>query len=96
MKTEIVVFFESPLHAEEVAHFSDESLYLACLPALEAKAKELRMVVTESMREEEDLNEYANEAFYRWEKKLFGEETPLSDNDRNLFVTGYVVANTGY
>lgn len=34
----------------------------------------------------------ANEAFYKWEAKLFGDNSPLSDNDRNLFVTGYVIA----
>ena len=41
---------------------------------------------------EVDVEAEANEAFYKWEAKLFGNDTPLSDNDRNLFVTGYVIA----
>jgi hypothetical protein len=48
----VIVYFESSAHAEVVAQFSDESLYMACLPALEAKAKELRMIVTESIEED--------------------------------------------
>jgi len=40
------------------------------------------------------LEDEANEAFYAYEQKLFpqGDESNLSDNDRNLFVTGYVIA----
>jgi len=41
---------------------------------------------------EANIEAEANEAFYKWEAKLFGDDTPLSDNDRNLFVTGYVIA----
>lgn len=53
----VVVYFEneSPAYGEVVAQFADEELYLACLPALEAKAKEMRMIVTESLREDEEL-----------------------------------------
>lgn len=53
----VVVYFEneSPAYGEVVAQFADEELYLACLPALEAKAKEARMIVTESLREDEEL-----------------------------------------
>jgi hypothetical protein len=40
----------------------------------------------------DDIEAEANEAFYKWEHKLFGDDTPLSDNERNLFVTGYVIA----
>jgi len=41
---------------------------------------------------EANIEAEANEAFYKWEAKLFGDTSPLSDNDRNLFVTGYVIA----
>jgi len=42
----------------------------------------------------EFLEDEANEAFYAYEQKLFpqGDESNLNDNDRNLFVTGYVIA----
>jgi hypothetical protein len=30
-----------------------------------------------------------NEAFYRWEKEQYGEASPLSDDDRLLWVQGY-------
>lgn len=49
-----IVYFESSSHSEMVAQFSDESLYIACLPVLEAKAKELRMIVTETLKEQQD------------------------------------------
>ena len=41
---------------------------------------------------QDNIEAEANEAFYKWEAKLFGATSPLSDNDRNLFVTGYVIA----
>jgi len=46
------------------------------------------------MMTQDNIEAEANEAFYRWEEKLFpqGIESNLSDNDRNLFVTGYVIA----
>jgi hypothetical protein len=46
------------------------------------------------MMMQEDVEAEANEAFYKWEEKLFpqGMESNFSDNDRNLFVTGYVIA----
>lgn len=47
------VYFESRSHAETVAYFDDEDLYMACLPALEKYAKANRMIVTESLNEEE-------------------------------------------
>jgi hypothetical protein len=42
----------------------------------------------------ENLEQQANEAFYIWESKLFpnGTDSNLSDRDRDLFVTGYVIA----
>jgi len=33
----------------------------------------------------------ANEAFYEWEKSLYGDNSPLSDDDRLLWVQGYKV-----
>lgn len=50
----IKVYFESSSHADEVATFATEDLYMACLPTLEAKAAEARMVVTETMGEDCD------------------------------------------
>jgi hypothetical protein len=40
---------------------------------------------------ENNLEAEANEVFYEWEQKLFNGESPLSDDDRGLFVTGYVM-----
>ena len=47
----ITVYFESSAHAEKVATFENEDVYMVCLPALEKEAKKARMVVTESMEE---------------------------------------------
>lgn len=44
----ITVFFESNSHAEMVAIFESEQLYMACLPALQQYAAERGMTVTES------------------------------------------------
>jgi hypothetical protein len=41
---------------------------------------------------EVNIEAEANETFYKWEEKLFNGNSPLSDDDRNLFVTGYVMA----
>ncbi len=49
----IKVYFESSSHAELVATFESEELYMVCLPALEKKAKEQRMIVTEDAEEQE-------------------------------------------
>jgi len=43
----IKVYFESNSHAELVATFESEDLYIASLPALEKKAKKQGMIVTE-------------------------------------------------
>lgn len=58
-KMRVIVYFETPnfSHAEQVAEFFSEELYLACLPALEKQAKENGWVVTESVREDEFLND---------------------------------------
>jgi hypothetical protein len=53
----IKVYFESRSHAELVAIFDREEVYIACLPALEKLAMESRMIVTESVDEESNLNE---------------------------------------
>jgi hypothetical protein len=55
----IVVYFETPKfsHAEVVAQFSEEDLYMACLPALEKYAQENGWVVTESVREDETVTD---------------------------------------
>ncbi|MDO6737057.1 hypothetical protein [Wenyingzhuangia sp. 2_MG-2023] len=47
----VLVYFETPNHsyAEVAATFDSEELYLACRPILVAKAKESRMIVTESI-----------------------------------------------
>lgn len=34
----------------------------------------------------------ANRAFYEWEQSKFGDNTPLSDYDREIFVEGYINA----
>ena len=43
----IKVFFESRVHAEKVATFEDEEIFMACLPALEGLASMKNMKVTE-------------------------------------------------
>lgn len=43
----IKVYFESGIHAECVATFEHEHIYIACLPALEEEAKKIRCFVTE-------------------------------------------------
>jgi hypothetical protein len=57
--TKIVVYFETPnnSYAEVVAQFSDDDLYNACLPVLEAQAKAQGYIVTESMREDEQVTD---------------------------------------
>jgi len=47
----VKVFFESNSHAELVATFENESLYISCLPTLEIEAKKQNMIVTESAEE---------------------------------------------
>jgi hypothetical protein len=55
----IVVYFETPnfSYAEVVAQFSSDELYDACFPALEAIAQRDGYVITESVREDERLND---------------------------------------
>jgi hypothetical protein len=47
----IKVYFESQNHAEIVAKFKDERVYLACAEALAEYAKANRMIVTESIED---------------------------------------------
>ena len=34
----------------------------------------------------------ANQAFYEWEQSKFGDNTPLSDYHREMFIEGYINA----
>jgi hypothetical protein len=45
----VKVYFESGRHAELVATFDTEALFMACLPALEKEAAKHNMIVTESI-----------------------------------------------
>lgn len=49
MSEMVKVYFESNSHAEMVAVFSDETIYAACAPVLEADASISRMILTESV-----------------------------------------------
>ena len=51
----IRVYFESNAHAELVATFESEELYIACLPTLEELASEQRMIITETIDEHESI-----------------------------------------
>jgi hypothetical protein len=53
----ITVFFEneSPAHADIVAKFDSEELYMACLPSLEKMANSMNMFVSESVNEDDYL-----------------------------------------
>ena len=33
---------------------------------------------------------YANKMFYKWESEQYGDNSPLSDDDRLLWVKGYM------
>tara|TARA_B100000085_G_scaffold192617_1_gene176518 strand:- start:230 stop:403 length:174 start_codon:yes stop_codon:yes gene_type:complete len=50
----IWVYAESNGHAELWATFQTEKLYNLCLPALEKTASEMGMIITESVKENED------------------------------------------
>ena len=61
--TKIVVYFETPnnSYAEVVAQFADDELYNACVPVLEAQAKALGYILTESVREDEQVTDTFDE-----------------------------------
>jgi len=48
----IRVYFESNTHAELIAVFENEDIYLSCVPALENLAQERGVFLTESIEEE--------------------------------------------
>lgn len=49
----IEVYFESKIHAEIVATFDTEDLYIQCLPILEAEAHQSRMFITDRVIDKE-------------------------------------------
>lgn len=53
----VVVYFETGVSADVVAQFASEKIYMACLPALEKMADDRGMFITESIREDEELND---------------------------------------
>lgn len=53
----VVVYFEDGRHSEVVAQFASEQLYMACLPMLEDMAGANGQVVTESVREDEEVDD---------------------------------------
>lgn len=60
-RMKIVVYFENGRASEVVAQFSSEELYMACLPALEDFASRDGYIVTESMREDEEVTDTFDE-----------------------------------
>jgi len=50
----ITVYFEAPAGAHEIAVFYDELLYMACVPALEARATAQGYVLSESVAYEDE------------------------------------------
>jgi len=49
----VKVFFENGTHAEQVATFESEDLYMVCLPALQQCAAQGGYIITESVEVEE-------------------------------------------
>lgn len=45
----INVYFESNTHAELIAQFNSEEIYMSCVPALEKLAEEKNLFLTESI-----------------------------------------------
>jgi hypothetical protein len=48
----ITVYFETKNYSEVVATFADDDTFMACLPALEALAKQSGMIVSESVNDD--------------------------------------------
>lgn len=65
----VKVYFESKNHAQLVAIFDTGELYNICLPSLEKEAKKHRMIVTESVEEEAEINQL--EAITENKKAIF-------------------------
>lgn len=57
----IVVYFENGRASSVEAQFASEELYMACLPALEDFAGKDGYIVTESMREDEEVTDAFDE-----------------------------------
>lgn len=53
----IVIYFENGRASDVVAQFATEEMYMACLPVLEDLAGNEGYVVTESVREDEELDD---------------------------------------
>ena len=53
----IIVYLEMDSHSEIVAEFASDYLYSICLPALETYAKSEGYILTESVREDELMND---------------------------------------
>ena len=51
----VKVYAESSCHAELIAVFPNEEVYEACMDALDKYAAKARMIVTESVEEEENV-----------------------------------------
>ena len=53
----IVVYFENGMACNVVAQFASEELYMACIDSLEDFAGKDGYIVTESCREDEEVND---------------------------------------
>jgi len=53
----VVVYFENGRASDVVATFASEEMYMACLPALEELAGNGGYIVTESCREDEEMDD---------------------------------------
>lgn len=87
----IKVYFESGRHAELVATFESESVYMACLPILEVLASEQRMIVTENIEIDIEMDlqyqkahEVIEEAEWEYEmSKIKEENNSVADDTEN-------------
>jgi hypothetical protein len=59
----IVVYFENGMASDVVAQFATEKMYMACLPVLEELAGNEGYIVTESMREHEEVSDAIDDDF---------------------------------
>jgi len=53
----IVVYFENGRASDVMAQFATEEMYMACLPVLEELAGNGGYIVTESVREDEEVTD---------------------------------------
>ena len=89
----VTVYFEAASGSHIVAQFDEDGTYAACLPSLEKLAASKGYIVTESLADDVAQTPWskANEAFYKWESD-YGDESDLSDDDRMIWVEGYLQA----